>query len=85
MAIKKTAKANEEIKMEVVEKCGVISKGNNGWTTELRYVKWGDNAAKYDLRPWKTKDDGTEICGKGITLTGEELETLGNIIKGMED
>ena len=54
MAIKKSnAKANDEIKMEVLEKCGVISEGANGWTTELRYVAWNGNAAKYDLRSWK--------------------------------
>lgn len=84
MAIKKSnAKANDEIKMEVLEKCGVISEGANGWTTELRYVAWNGKEPKYDLRSWKEKDDGTEICGKGITLTGEELEELGKIISEM--
>lgn len=86
MAIKKSGKANDEgIKYEVIEKCGVISEGKNGWTTELRYVKWGDNDPKYDIRSWVTNEDGTEKCGKGITLTGEQLEALGNIIKGMEE
>ncbi len=86
MAIKKSnAKANDEIKMEVLEKCGVISEGTNGWTTELRYVAWNGNEPKYDIRAWKEKEDGTEMCGKGITLTGEQLERLGEIIKGMEE
>lgn len=86
MAIKKSnAKANDEIKMEVLEKCGIISERANGWTTELRYVSWNGNEPRYDIRTWKIKDDGTEVCGKGITLTGEELEKLGEIIKEMED
>ena len=83
MAIKKTTKANDEIKMEIVEKCGVIEERNGGYTLELRYVAWNGGEPKYDIRTWKTKDDGTEICGKGITLTGEELEKLGEIIAEM--
>lgn len=79
MAIKKT-KVNDEIKMEVVEKVGVIMERNGGYSLELRYVSWNGGEPKYDIRPWKTKEDGTEVCGKGITLTGEELESLGEII-----
>jgi hypothetical protein len=86
MAIKKSGKANDNgIKYEVVEKCGVISEGKNGWTTELRYVKWNDGEPKYDIRSWVASEDGTEKCGKGITLTGEQLEKLGEIIKRMEE
>ena len=85
MAIKKSGKAKDEgIKYEVLEKCGVISTGSNGWQTELRYIAWNGNDPKYDIRSWKETEDG-EKCGKGITLTGEELEALGNIIKGMEE
>lgn len=83
MAIKKTAKAKDEIKCEVLEKCGVVSERSGGYTLELRYVKWNDSEPRYDLRNWKTKDDGTEVCGKGITLSGEEVENLYEIIKGM--
>lgn len=83
MAIKKTAKAKDEIKCEVLEKCGVISERSGGYSLELRYVKWNGGDEKYDIRTWHTKDDGTEVCGKGITLSGEELESLYGIIKGM--
>ena len=85
MAIKKSGKTNDGIQMEVVEKCGVISEGTNGWTTELRYISWNGKEPKYDIRPWCTNEDGTEKCGKGITLTGEQFEKLGEIIKEMED
>lgn len=85
MAINKTNKSDNEIKMEVIEKCGVIMERNGGYSLELRYVSWNGKDPKYDIRPWKTNDDGNEICGKGITLSGEELEKLGEIIRGMED
>lgn len=81
MAIKKSnTKANEGIKYEIIEKCGVVAERNGDYSLELRYVSWNGGEAKYDIRPWKIKDDGTEVCGKGITLTGEELESLGEII-----
>lgn len=84
MAIKKSGKAKDEgIKYEVVEKCGVISE-SNVYSLELRYVSWNGNEPKYDIRQWYEKD-GVEKCGKGITLTGEQLESLGEIIKGMEE
>lgn len=86
MAIRKSSKANNnEIRYEVIEKCGVIEEKNGGYSLELRYVAWNGGDPKYDIRTWKAKDDGTEIVGKGITLTGEELEKLGEIIKEMED
>ena len=79
MAIRKSGNTNE-IKYEVVEKCGIISEGNGGYNMELRYISWNGKEPKYDIRTWKIKEDGTEIMGKGITLTGEQLENLGEII-----
>ena len=84
MAIKKS-NTTESAKplYEVVEKCGVLSE-NGEWKTELRYVSWNGREPKYDIRPWKDDADG-EKCGKGITLTGDELEALLGILKGMEE
>lgn len=80
MAIRKSVKAESQINCEVIERCGVISERNGGYTLELRYVSWNGGDPRYEIRPWKTKDDGTEVCGKGITLSGEELEALGELI-----
>lgn len=83
MAIKKSGtvvKGNEPT-YEVVEECGVISVSGE-WETKLRLVSWNGREPKYDIRPWKDTPEG-ERCGKGITLTGEELETLHAIIGGM--
>lgn len=84
MAIHKTtAKANDDaIKMEVIEKCGVLGKRGKS-TLELRYVAWNGREAKYDIRPWGTDEEGNETCFKGITLSGEELEALGEVLDKM--
>ena len=84
MAIKKSGNTSE-IKYEVIEKCGVISEGNGGYNMELRYISWNGKEPKYDIRTWKIKENGEEIMGKGITLTGEQLEKLGEIINELAE
>ena len=79
MIIKKTAKKADEINYEVIDDYGSIGKRGN-YDLRLRLVAWNGNEAKYDIRPWKDDPDRGEICGKGITLSGEELEALQNIL-----
>ena len=83
MAIKKgNVKSEDGIKYEVQEKCGVV--GQRGkYTLELRYVSWNGGEPKYDIRPWFTNENGEEKCVKGITLSGEELESLGKLINSL--
>ena len=83
MAFKKSGMATSKAEptYEVIEKCGIISE-RGGWKLELRYVSWNGKEPKYDLRPWKETEDG-ETCNKGITLTGEELESLMNVLNRM--
>ena len=78
MAFKKTSKS-DDIKYTVLEEVATVSE-SNGWELKIRYMKWGDNAEKYDIRKWKTDEDGNERCGKGIGLTGEEIEALTNAL-----
>lgn len=66
--------SSNDIKFEVVENYGKLTEDNNA--KELRLVSWNGREAKYDLRSWSKKEDGTEVAGKGITLTGEECEEL---------
>lgn len=42
----------------------------------LQYGQWNDNEPSYDLRTWYTDRDGKEKCGKGLTLSANELATL---------
>jgi len=85
MAIKKSESKAKEINYEVIEECGTVAERNGGYELKLRYISWNGKDPRYDLRPWKVDDEGKETCNKGITLTGEELEALGELIKGMEE
>lgn len=90
MAVKKTyakeTKKKDDFKMEILEECGSCTPRANGDVVKLRYIKWGDNPEKYDLRAWRLDEDGNERTVKGNTFTGEELEELYNLIgKLMED
>ena len=62
-----------EIKISV----GEISKSSKGWTKELNLVSWNGRKAKHDIREWSLDH---EKFGKGVTLSEEELLTLGKLI-----
>ena len=55
---------------EVVGVLGVLSQ-RDGWSKEVRLVKWNGRNEKVDIREWATDDSGK--MSKGITLTKEEL------------
>ena len=65
-------KESRSLRFEVIEKIAVLSENGN-WSKELNIVQWGDNIAKYDIRPWNSTHT---ISGKGITLTLQELIAL---------
>ncbi|MCI5697854.1 MAG: PC4/YdbC family ssDNA-binding protein [Clostridiales bacterium] len=52
---------------------GAIRQTDRGWTRELNMVSWNDMPEKFDIRDW---NDDHSKCGRGITLTVEEMETL---------
>lgn len=79
MTIKKAEK-KETVNYTVIEDYP-IKERKNGYTLRLRYMQWNDRDAVYDLRPWKTTETGEEVCGKGLTISGEELEELVAIVK----
>lgn len=68
-----------EIKYEIVEKIGVLSTTDKGWSKELNLVSWNDREPKYDLRDWNENHDK---IGKGITLTRDELDKLKETLDG---
>lgn len=87
MAFKKSAPVaptKTEPTYEVLEECGTVSTNSRGWELKLRYISWNGNEPKYDLRSWKEDENG-EKCSKGITMTGEEMESLLKILKKMEE
>ena len=66
-----------DIKYEIVEKLGVLSRSGSGWEKQLNLVSWNDREPKYDIREWSP--DG-EKMGKGVTLTKEELLALKELL-----
>lgn len=76
----KTNNGNKDIKMNIIEECGACTARNNGDQIKIRFISWNDKDPKYDIRIWSKNDDGTERCGKGFTLDGEELEEIHSLI-----
>ena len=74
----------EELNYKVIKKFGVLD-SDSKMPKELRLISWNDGDPKYDLRPWGVNEDGTEKCGKGITLDAEELQSLYEILKEMDE
>ena len=62
-----------DVKFEIVQKLGVLSETEKGWTKELNIVSWNNAAPKFDIRSWDTNH---EKKGKGVTLTRDEAEEL---------
>lgn len=76
----------DDFKYEVVEECGSLPARSNGDVVKIRYISWNGRDPKYDIRVWSTDDDGNERCGKGVGLSGEELEGIYDLIgKLMEE
>jgi hypothetical protein len=70
-----------EIKFEIIQKIGVLSKSASGWAKELNLISWNERDPKYDIREWSP--DG-EKMGKGVTLSKEELLALKELLNKIE-
>ena len=69
-----------EIKFEIEKELGSISESPKRWTKELNIISWNGKEAKYDLRDWAP---GHEKMGKGVTLSGDELKKLRDVLNRM--
>lgn len=69
-----------EIKYDIVKTIGVLSEGSKGWTKELNLISWNDREPKYDIREWAPEH---EKMGKGVTLSGEEMDKLKELFKAI--
>lgn len=83
-----TSGSKSDIKYEVIEKLGVLGerkgKGGRKETLELRLVSWNERDPKYDIRPWYVDENGNEGMSKGITMSGEELLALRDLLMEAE-
>lgn len=67
-----------EITFDIVEELGALSERNeNGWQMECNVVAWNDGTPKVEIRPW---NEDHSRCGKGIRLTDDEAQKLGEIL-----
>ncbi len=58
------------VKYQIIRNIAVL-KDNQFESLELKYIQWGNNPPKYDLRRWK---NGSPL--KGVTLSEEEAKEL---------
>lgn len=63
----------KEIPYEIVKEIAVLSKSDSGYTKEINLLSWNGAEPKYDIRSFSP---ARERCGKGITLTETEVQTL---------
>lgn len=68
---------SKELKYEIINHIGVVSKQSGGWIVELNRVSWNGGEPKYDLRSWSPDH---QKMGKGITLTEEALRGLKKVV-----
>jgi hypothetical protein len=71
-----------DIKFEIVQKIGVLSKSEKGWAKELNLISWNDRDPKYDIRDWSP--DG-KTMGKGVTLSKVELAALRDLLNKIDE
>ena len=63
----------KEIQYEIVKEIAVLSQCDSGYTKEINLISWNGNDPKYDIRSFSPD---REKCGKGITLTEQEVKNL---------
>lgn len=67
---------DDRLKFSIIKDFGSFGEGK--WQKHLTLIKWGDNAPKYDIRPWN--EDMTKM-GKGVTLDDADLFDLMSLIE----
>lgn len=67
----------KDLENKIVREIGTLSTSNSGWDKMLTLNSWNGAEPKYDLRAWNIDRDR---CGKGVTMTKEELIALYKIL-----
>lgn len=76
--------AKKEFTYTIEKEFGTVSTASS-LPLELNVISYNGAPAKYDLRKWRTKEDGTRSMQKGLTMTREELLDLRAFLNGLED
>ncbi len=78
MAAKKEFTYTIEKQFGTVSNAGILP-------VELNLISFAGAPAKYDLRKWRIKEDGSRSIQKGICLSLQELLDLKNFLNSMEE
>ena len=68
---------NDRVRYDLMERIGVLSRKDNGWTREVNIVAWNDNPGKVDIREW---DPDHKRMTRGVTLFEDEAERLTKVL-----
>lgn len=68
---------NDRVRFDLMERIGVLSRKDNGWTREVNIVAWNDNPGKVDIREW---DPDHKRMTRGVTLFEDEAEKLTKVL-----
>ncbi|MDD6254426.1 MAG: PC4/YdbC family ssDNA-binding protein [Eubacteriales bacterium] len=68
---------DDDFSFEIVKHYGVLSTSQRGWNKEFNSVVWNGRDPKYDIREWQPDH---QKMSKGVTLTGDEVGELLNIL-----
>lgn len=79
-----TKEKKDELNYKVIEKFGVLD-SDSKMPKELRLISWNGKDPVYDLRGWTVDENGVEKMTKGITMDCEELQSLYEILKKMDE
>lgn len=73
------ATKNDEFTYEVLEDIATLGKRGK-YELKLRYVSFNGKDPRYDIRPWTVDEEGNEKMAKGLSLSGEELQALKDVL-----
>lgn len=79
-----TKEKKDELNYKVIEKFGVLD-SDSKMPKELRLISWNGKDPVYDLRGWYVDENGVEKMTKGVTMDCEELQSLYEILKEMDE
>jgi hypothetical protein len=68
---------DKEFTFSILKNIGELSTNRSGWKREINLVSWNGGRAKLDIRDWAP--DHSKM-GKGISLTGEEVAILKELL-----
>lgn len=68
---------NDRVRFDLMERIGVLSSKDNGWTREVNIVAWNDGPGKVDIREW---DPDHKRMTRGVTLFEDEAEKLTKVL-----